>query len=642
MKKFCIILLTSLGLISASFGQTATRMTDSLRTLLKSSKNDTNRVIILNTLAAYLIIGDDYDSSLMVSNEALLLSERLGYQAGKASSLRKQGVARIQTGEYARALECLLQSLRINETLNNREEIFKLQNNIGNLYYSQGNYENALSWFMKAYAHEKEDGLTNANIGNTYLSKNDFISARIYLKKALEIYSSKNDQNGVSDMLSNLGTIHEIKNELDSALKYYEQSLKIKIEIQDLQGQADIMGGIGDVKMKQKKYAEAIEYQNGSISIAMEIGYLVSAQESEKRLYELFEITRDTIQAYLHYKKHIFIRDQIYNELQIKQITKAEMNFDFAKKNAIEEAIHSEEIKHQKTQRNIFIVGFAVILLFSTFLFRTFKKTQRQKRIIEEQKRIVEEHQKEVSDNLDYAAKLQRAMLPSQEYINQSFPENMVTFFPRDTVSGDFFYNYRDERGIYFGVADATGHGISASLTASLINSLLNEIIVERKIESPEMILDALKLETIKGLNQIGSNEERKDGADISLCRIINMQLQCSCANNPIYIIRDKNLIEIKGDKFPIGKHIVDLPFTLKTFDLQKGDLIFSFSDGLSDQFGGPKNKKLMSKNFKNWLVELSPLEMTQIKIELECRFNNWKGPEGHQTDDVTIFGVRV
>lgn len=642
MKKFCIISISLLGLISATFGQTTTRMTDSLRTLLKSSKNDTNRVIILNTLAAYLIIGDDYDSSLMVSNEALLLSERLGYQAGKASSLRKQGVARIQSGEYARALECLLQSLRINETLNNREEIFKLQNNIGNLYYSQGNYESALSWFMKAYAQKKDDAFTNENVGITYLAEKNYKLALVFLEKAMKLYSQKDDDSGVSNTMNGIGTIYEYQGSYGQALEYYFQALKIKEDIKDIQGQIDALSGISDIYIKQKKYNQAILNENKSLMMAKEIGYLSSMQKSEDRLHKAYDALGLKDKAFEHYKKYILIKNEIYSEEETKKTIRAEMNFDFDKQEAISKALHVEEIKHQQTQRNIFIFGFILILVFSTFLFRSFKKTQRQKNIIEEQKRVVEEHQKEVSDNLSYAAKLQRAMLPSQEYINQSFPENMVTFFPRDTVSGDFFYNYRDEKSIYFGVADATGHGISASLTASLINSLLNEIIVERKIESPEMILNALKLETVKSLNQIGANEERKDGADISLCRIINMRLECSCANNPIYIIRDKNLIEIKGDKFPIGKHIVDLPFTLKTFDLQKGDLIFSFSDGLSDQFGGPKNKKIMSKNFKSWLIELSSLEMPQIKMELECRFHNWKGPQGSQTDDVTIFGVRI
>lgn len=641
MKRY-ILALAFIGFLWDANAQGTSETVDSLRTLLKSSKNDTNRVIILNTLAAYLIIGDDYDSSLMASNEAFLLSERLGYQAGKASSLRKQGVARIQTGEYARGLENLLQSLRINETLNNREEIFKLQNNIGNLYYSQGNYESALLWFMKAYAQKKDDAFTNENVGITYLAEKNYKLALVFLEKAMKLYAQNDDDGGISNAMNGIGTIYEYQGSYGQGLEYYFQALKIKEDINDIQGQNDVLSGISDVYIKQKKYNQAISNEEKNLRMAKEIGYWASVQETENRLHRAYEALGQKDSAYFHYKNYISIRDSIYSEDQTKKTVRAEMSFGFDKRQAIEEAVHSEEIKNQQTQRNIFVFGFLLILIFSTFLFRSFKKTKKQKNIIEEQKRIVEEHQKEVSDNLNYAAKLQRAMLPSQEYINQSFPDNMVTFLPRDTVSGDFFYNYRDERGIYFGVADATGHGISASLTASLINSLLNEIIVERKIESPELILNALKFETIKSLNQLGANEERKDGADISLCRIINGKLECACANNPIYIIRDKNIIEIKGDKFPIGMHIIDMPFTLKTFDLQNGDLVFSFSDGLSDQFGGPKNKKLMSKQFKSWLIELSSLEMSQIKLELECRFHNWKGIHGNQTDDVTIFGVRI
>lgn len=642
MKNIYLILFASLACITESRAQSTQNTIDSLQSLLITEINDTTRVKILNDLSAYYIMADKYDVASVAANEALRISEKIDYEAGIASAYRKLGVNFIQTGNYPLALDYLLKSLRINEKLGNQEEIFKLNNNIGNMYYSQGNYSTALTYFYKAYVYKKNDGLTNANIGNGYLMQGKFKPSLKFLNTALKIYIKENNKNGESDMLNNIGSMYEYKNKIDSAFLYYTKSLKIKEELNDLQGQADILGGLGDLFLKKNDLKLALQYQLKSLEISNKIGYLLGSQQTEKQLSNIYERMGEKEKSYFHYKNYILIRDSLYNEEKTRQTVQAEMNFDFDKKRAIDEALHNEELKHQYIQRNIFIVGFIIILIFSGFLYRIYKKTQKQNIIIENQKKILEEHQQEILDNLNYSSKLQRAMLPSSDYINNLFPNNLVTFLPRDTVSGDFFFALNNEKGKYWGVGDATGHGISGSLTASLANSLLNEIISERKIESPNLILNTLRTEIIKSLNQTGADEERKDGVDIALLKINDMKLECACANNSIYIIRNKNIIELKANRFPVGKYITEEPFTLHQFDLQPSDLIFAFSDGYSDQFGGPKNKKLMSKHFKEWLIELSDLEISQIKFNLEKRFQDWKGDSTHQTDDVTLFAVRV
>ena len=649
MKKFCIISIIALNSICGAFSQSTTRTTDSLRTLLKSTKNDTHRIILLNTLSAYLIIADSYDSALIIANEALLLSEKLGYQAGIASSFRKQGVARIQTGEYARALENLLQSLRINETLNNREEIFKLQNNIGNLYYSQGNFESALSWFMKAYAQKKNDAFTNSNIGITYLAKEDYKLSLVFLEKALKFYSQNDDDNGVSNMIAYIGTVYEQEGSYGQALEYYSQALKIKEEIGDLQGQSDALGSIGDILFKQKKYIEAIAYQNKSIEISRTNTCLSSVQESEGKLFEIFEALGDTIQAHNHYKKYISIRDSLYNEKELEKTVRSQMNFDFDKQQAIERAVHEGEIRRQQILRNSFIAGFALVLVFSIFIFRGYKKTRKQKSIIEEQKRLVDHKNQEITDSINYAQRIQRAILPSDEYLNKLFPNHFVCYKPKDIVSGDFYWSFTDGISKYLATADCTGHSVPGAMMSMIGASLLNEIVIERKITSPDQILNTLREEIIKAINHEGADEERKDGMDISFIKITDRKLECASANNSIFISRRvpkdaltvPSLIEIKADHFPVGKYITNTPFKLETIQLYEGDIIYTMTDGYCDQFGGDKGKKLMIKRLKDWIIELDSLEMSQIKMELECRFNNWKKSED-QVDDVTIVALKV
>lgn len=640
MKKL-ILSLALLSYIIDTRAEKTYHITDSLRSLLKTAQNDSTRVKTLNSLSGYLILADKYDSALVVANEALSLSQKIGYESGMATSYRKLGVNYTQMGDYARAIECLFKSLQINERLNNKEEIFKLNNNMGNAYYSQGNYTSALAYFMKAYAYNKNDGLTNANIGNTYIEKNNFSVALTYLNRALVAYRMVGDEYGVSDVLNSMGTAYEYSNSDSLAIVCYLNSLKIKEAIGDVQGQSDLFGGVGDILFRQKKYVASMRYENKSLELAKSIAYLMGIQQTEKKLSDIYDAVGNKNLAYLHYRRYISIRDSLYNEEQTKKTVRAEMNFDFDKKQAIEKAVHNEELKHQRTIRNSFIAGFVLVVIFSLFIFRGYKKTRKQKHIIEIQKKIVEDQQKEVGDNINYAAKLQRAMLPSEEYINKNLPNNLLIFMPKDVVSGDFYYQYSDEQSTYFASADATGHGVSGSLMGSLANSLLNEILIERKITSPEIILNTLRSDIIKSLNQSGADEERKDGVDISFCKITGMKLECALANNPVYIIRKRELFELKPDRFPVGKYITNLPFNLKTFDLQKNDLIFTFSDGFSDQFNSETGKKLMSKRFKEWLIELSDLEMSKIKLELQSRFHAWKGSE-HQIDDVTVFGVRI
>lgn len=641
MRKFCIILISILSLSTGLPAQNISSKSDSLKSLLKTAKNDTGRVNMLNDLVANLILSDRYDSANIVANEALILSEQLDYQPGVALSLRRMGVGLVQQGEYSRGLECLFGSLKINESMKNNDEIFKINNNIGNTYYGQGNYKSAIEYFMKAYAYKKNDAFTNSNIGITYLAERNYRLALVFLEKALALYSQTDDEMGLSNTINYIGTVYESQGSYGQALDYYCQALKIKEEIGDIQGQADALGGIGDIKMRQNLFDEAIAYQNKSILLATEIGYLISVQESQRRLSEAYEAIGQKDKAFDHYKIHISIRDSLYSSEELRKTVSAEMNFDFSKKRAVEMAIHDEELKRQQTVRNAFMTGFLLVIIFSMFMIRSYKRERKQKNIIKEQKRLVDHKNQEITDSINYAQKIQRAILPSTDYMNKLFPEHFVSYQPRDIVSGDFYWSFTDGVSKYLATADCTGHSVPGAMMSMVGTSLLNEIVIERGIKKPDQILNVLRDEIIRAINHEGADEERKDGMDISLVKITNLEMESAGANNSIYIVRNGSLMEIKADRFPIGKYITHLPFTLNTTELKNGDTIYMQSDGFADQFGGEKGKKLMIKRFKEWIIELSSFSMQQVKLELESRFNSWKGTEP-QVDDVTVLGIRI
>lgn len=643
MKK-AILSLILFCFITAIQAENTTYQVDSLKSLLKTAKNDTTKVKILNELSAYLVDMDSYSEALVIGIQAKELAEKLKFNSGIATALRRIGIAYTCKGEYPVSLKFLFQALKVAESIKDSYLIGKICNSIGSNYNMQKDYESALKYFFRSLSFYYNP-VVYQDIARTYHLQGKDELAVEYYNKAL---SYKMPLIEKAFILNDLGDIYEQQNKLDSALTYYFKALKITNELQNDAGMCDANGSIGDLLLKQKKYKDAIFYHNKSLVIAKKINSKYSIVQSEKSLSEIYNGLGNKEKSFEHYKNYISVRDSMFNEENTRQTVRTEMNFDFDKKQAIQkaeqdskDALANSEFKRQQTQRNAFILGMFIVIVFSIFLFRAFKRNQKAKNIITEQKKNIEHKTKEITDSISYAKNIQGAMLPSQEYLQNAFSDVFTIYEPKDIVSGDFYWSFKEGDSTYFATADCTGHGVPGAMMSMLACSLLNEIVIERKITSPNQVLNTLREEIIKALNPKGSMQERKDGLDISFSRLNGMVLQSACANNGIYIVREGTLIEIKTDRFPVGKYVTDLPFTLNTTELKKGDIIYTLSDGFCDQFGGEKGKKLMTRKFKEWILELSCLEMSFIKIELEARFHNWIG-DGEQVDDVTVFAIKV
>jgi serine phosphatase RsbU (regulator of sigma subunit) len=225
-----------------------------------------------------------------------------------------------------------------------------------------------------------------------------------------------------------------------------------------------------------------------------------------------------------------------------------------------------------------------------------------------------------------------------------------ILYKPKDIVSGDFYYaqahkgTQAKNEMFYLGTADCTGHGVPGAFMSMLGVSALNEAIIEKNIAMPHEILNDVRHSIIASLNPEGSDEESKDGMDCVLCAydFENKLLYLAAANNPLWIVRGGEVIEYKPDKMPVGKYNDDLKsFTLQTVQLQKGDIVYTFTDGYADQFGGPKGKKFKYKQLEEKLLEVHKLPMEEQKSKLADIFENWKG-NMEQVDDVLIIGIRI
>lgn len=250
---------------------------------------------------------------------------------------------------------------------------------------------------------------------------------------------------------------------------------------------------------------------------------------------------------------------------------------------------------------------------------------------------------RELMSSLKYASFIQRAVLPDLKYMENILNDFFVLHKPRDIVSGDFYYCSRKEEYIVAAAGDCTGHGVPGALMSIMGVSFLNEILSTRGPVKSSRILNLLRERVMKALHQKGHELENKDAMDMALC-VFNpktLELQYSGANNPLYHIRENVLTEIKADKMPVGINAIEEEsFTNHSLQLKPGDIVYIFSDGYADQFGGPQNKKFKYGPLKELLIGISNQSMEKQRDELDRVITTWKGDE-YQIDDILIFGIK-
>ncbi len=263
----------------------------------------------------------------------------------------------------------------------------------------------------------------------------------------------------------------------------------------------------------------------------------------------------------------------------------------------------------------------------------------------------ISEKNRKITESIQYALKIQTAIIPNVEFVSMILPQNFILFKPRDIVSGDFYFVKQVKNFTLLAAADCTGHGVPGAFLSMLVQTLLNEIIRKPEIRAANLVLDELRLLIKNTLQQTGERGEQQDGLDIAFCAINleTMQMSYAGAHCPFWLFREENqsgtseikLIELSGDRQPVGVFTKETPFTEHTIGLETNDVFYIFSDGYYSQFGDAKNEKFKTSRFKQLLSEICRLPIDEQKTVLEEQFTLWKG-EKDQTDDVLVIGVRV
>ncbi len=570
---------------------------------------------------------NDFIKSLEYYNKALKIKEIIKDKSGLGQSYNLIGGINKEQGDYTSALENFTKGLKVSEEFGDKKQIAYALNNIGVIYLRQKNYPMALEYALKSMEKSKEVGSPdNMRFAAELLF--DVYSATGNYQLALENYKLFIQ---MRDSINNI-TTQKASIKQQSKYEYDKQTALAKISFEKTQDSLNLIQ-----KRKMDLQALEFEYQQKQAN--------AKSEEERRQLKFEEELKRQQIESN-------FREEQATKEAEHKRKEAAAIAEQEKK-----EVIAKEEKEKQKVILFSVLAGLFLVIVFAVFMFNRFRVTQKQKNIIELkeketqqqnevikiQKHLVEEKHKEITDSINYAERIQRSFLATEKQLNENLNNYFVLFKPKDVVSGDFYWSAKLNNGNFALVtADSTGHGVPGA-----IMSLLNVTSLEKAIEhqtNPADILNHTRQTIIERLKKDGSEEGGKDGMDCSLLvfDFNNKQLLISAANNPVWVIRNNEMIEIKPDKMPVGKNDKqDQSFTTHTIELQKGDSIYTLTDGFPDQFGGEKGKKFMSKKLKELLLANVHLSIAQQKELLDSTFKNWVG-DLEQVDDVTVIGIKV
>ena len=618
-------------------------------TKLKSKPTPREKEIFLvNKGSAYAniaVVQEDKGNlkkSLEYNNKALAIYKSVDYFSGVSTVLNNMGKIMKMQGEFEEAINLYTESIKYADLCDNIKGKAYTIGNIGAIHYANGNNNAALECFIKAKVMHKE----------------------------------VNDIFGLTISLNNIGSVYRNLNMLDMALKSYNETYQLCIQSGDLKQQSNSTLKMSIVYGLQKDIINAIKFGNIALVKSMEGQSGPGVLKAYKNLYDIYKKSNNVPKALDFYEKYVVLKDSLNTEENQKAIIEQRIQLDYDRKliadsikfeegKKAEIAVKNIEIEQGKTQRMMLYGGLSIFIILSIFIFNRYQVSQKQSRIIsaqknqvESQKLLVEEKNKEITDSINYAKRIQTAILPSQATVEKLLPNSFIFYKPKDIVAGDFYWveflpptpsegggtpfpSGRVGDGILFAAADCTGHGVPGALVSVVCSNALNHSLNELNTDNPAAILDRTRDIVI---SQFSKNDDNvRDGMDIALCSLnfSTLVLKYAGANNSLYIARNNEMMEYPSNREPVGVHYKKTPFNCHTIQLLKGDTIYLFTDGYADQFGGENGKKLKYKPFKELLLTISKHPIKDQHLFLNKHFAEWKG-DYEQVDDVCVIGVKI
>jgi serine phosphatase RsbU (regulator of sigma subunit) len=608
-----------------------------------------------------------------------------------ALAINNEGYSQYFEGDFESALASFQRSLTIREQLKDTNGVAECYNNLGGIYYGIGSYENSITYFKKSLKLKRIDQnpLTYAtslnNIGSIYNALGQLDSAAYYYNYALALFEKEKDQGGLALCYHNLASIHGLNEQHELAHLFFLKSIRISKSENNQEMVATSYALLAKMHHSIGDVSEAKLFAERSYNLSIELGYPDNIMEASKILYLISKSKNNTKDALSYFELYSKMKDSVQSIQVIQDIAGQQITYEFEKKAYADSLLRAEENQHTRTiiqekdatiERDLLLkislsFGILFLLAISFVIYAALKNNRKAKEEIAGQKTAIEEEQlitekqrkilsiknKEILDSINYAKRLQEAILPSVAFLSNILPDHFILFRPKDIVAGDFYWVKEVGNLIYFAAADCTGHGVPGAFVSLVCNNALDKTILDLGAVSPSAILEHVTTLVVDNFDN--STHAIKDGMDIALCSLNRdtLVLQFSGANNPLWLISSKiqsdsesiefdkknnqSLFEIKATKQPVGKYNFKKDFENHSFQLQKGDQIYLCSDGYADQFGGEKGKKFKYRQMKSLILQNAHLNKEAQKTALESALESWM-QDFEQVDDICIFGVKV
>jgi serine phosphatase RsbU (regulator of sigma subunit) len=653
----------------------------------------------LNNVGFYYDMEGDPDKALDYYHQSLELFSSINDNDGRAIACNNIGFIHNLEGNIPKAIEFYHKSLTISQKENNIAGVAFSSNNLGTIYDNKGDYNKALEYYTTSYEMEKEIGsregeaISLSNMGYAHSNLGNQETALQYFLQAYEIREEVKDLSGMANSMNNIGSIYKQKESYEKAREYFLKGLEYTKKQGNKIGFITCYNNLASVELALGDYEKAKQYSDLSFSLAEETGYPSDLMSSSKIVSQVAEKLGDYKTAYQMHQLSVRMKDSLKNDKLTELTIQYQYELEYAKKVSADSIVQAEAMKVKNaeiaanqaeadkqrvkadSQKKYNYLLIAISVLFAVFafvIFNRFRHSRRQNDIISKQKEEVEnqrnkinnqhvllaETHREISDSIKYAQHLQKAILPDLEEMKEFLGDGFVFFSPKDVVSGDFYWLHHlaEEDKVLLAVADCTGHGVPGAMVSVVCSNALNRSVKEFGLTQPAEILDKAKEIVIETFSKSGRHV--RDGMDISLISYGKDELLYAGANNPLWIVRQreysnvaeginslvfegKTLMELPPNRQAVGLSEKALPFDQKQIKLEAGDSLILFTDGFADQFGGPRGKKFKYLPFKKLLLQLSHLTMDEQQLAIKKTFHDWKG-DYEQIDDVCLVGVKV
>lgn len=627
--------------------------------LRKKQKNYSRLIGAYSNLGSVYYESGNNAFALKYYEKAFKLTIELDEKDKQLVLLMNLGVAYKASGLYKQAMETFEKGIELNKKLKDIDQEIQIYLNIATVYDDRKLYnkaiesnEYALSLLKKA-PNTRIEGVVLYNLAAQYRNLKDWPKARKTIERLTVIDKLLGEQEfSCSFHALKANYFNELK-KFNDAYKEVNLAYNLADSVTDPVIYANIVLSKADILRNLRKHAEALDLANFAerYVIRNEIGdaILVNVYET---LYDIYKSKGSFDEALMYLEKSRELKelstletvnDQIATLNSLNELDRKEKDLEIAKQK-------NEKIELDNERKGVLIAGggitgllVLVLLVLSFRAYRTKRKANvllhNQNEEISQQKEVIEEKQKEIVDSIHYAKRIQTTLLASEKAIQNGVKDSFIYFQPKDIVSGDFYWCAEQGDLFYLAVCDSTGHGVPGAFMSLLNITFLSEAINEKKIVSPAEVLNHVRERLIANISQDGA----QDGMDgVLFCfNKVTQKLTYSAAYNAPVLVRNGELISFVADKMPIGQGEKKQSFTEYEIELEKNDVVYAYSDGYGDQFGGERGKKFKSSQLNALLAEISSLGLQEQREELKSRFEIWRGDQ-EQIDDVTVVGFKL